>query len=123
MGPVPQSIVRDPEVTGNSGGNCVRYGALMTLPSVLVAIFLLVVGALVAFASSWIGARIEARREHARWLRERRFEAYREYLRTADKWATRAKSPTEAGPVPPEQIFYDEMTAAEAGVELVGPRK
>jgi hypothetical protein len=87
----------------------------------LVPVIAVVIGAFIAFLSSGVGARAEARREQARWIRERRFEAYREYLIASDKWAYRAGDPGLPGIQEPGQAFYDEMIVAEAGVELVGP--
>ncbi|NIY62063.1 hypothetical protein GQ603_16150 [Clavibacter michiganensis subsp. michiganensis] len=93
----------------------------MTQFSELVPVVAVVVGALIAFLSSGHGARTEARREQARWLRERRFEAYKEYLTTSDKWAMRAGDPDAPEVSEPGQAYYDEMSVAEAAVELVGP--
>ncbi len=98
-----------------------RDAVTVTPSSELVPVVAVVVGALIAFLSSGLGARTEARREQARWLRERRFEAYWEYLTASDKWATRAGDPTAPGAQEPGQSFYDEMIVAEAAVELVGP--
>lgn len=95
----------------------------MASVSALIPLSSVVVGAFLAFLFSRLGARAEAKREHARWLTERRFEAYRDFLATADKWATRATGPTDAGPAEPGQDFYDEMTAVEAAIELVGPQE
>ncbi|NEN04735.1 hypothetical protein G3T36_02525 [Diaminobutyricibacter tongyongensis] len=40
------------------------------------SLILVVVGALVTFAAGLIGAWIQSRREHSKWLRERRYEAF-----------------------------------------------
>jgi uncharacterized alpha-E superfamily protein len=77
-----------------------------------------IVGAALAFAFARIGARQERKSEHAKWLRERRFEAYRDFIASADKWSTRGENGSSAEP---GQEFYDEMVAAEAAVELLGP--
>lgn len=89
----------------------------------LVPVISVVVGAFIAFLFSGLGARTEARREQARWLRERRFEAYKEYLTASDKWAMRAVDLNARGAQEPGQSFYDEMIVAEAAVELVGPAR
>lgn len=79
----------------------------------------LLVGAFGATLLGFVGAWIQSRREHAKWYRERRFEAYLKFLTAADKWSVRMSQQHDSGEDPPE--FFDEMTSAEAGVELAGP--
>jgi hypothetical protein len=93
----------------------------MTLYLAAVPLVSVFSGALLAYCASQLGARTEARQEQARWLRERRFEAYAQFMVTTEKWATRAVVPEPQAGREPEQAFFDEMTAAEAGVELAGP--
>jgi hypothetical protein len=88
-----------------------------------ITIGAVVVGALLAFLGALWGTWKEAQREHARWLRERRHQAYEKFMAVMEKWATRAVIP---GPQPfrePDPEFYDEMTAAESAVDLVGPQE
>lgn len=86
------------------------------LPIVTVA-----VSAALSYVFARLGASSEGKQQHARWLREQRFDAYKTFLATADKWATRAKGPETDAEWEPGQDFYDEMTAAESAVELLGP--
>lgn len=67
------------------------------------------------------GASSEGRRAHERWLREQRFAAYTVFVATADKWATRADGPDADGVWRHDQEFYDEMTAVESALALLGP--
>jgi hypothetical protein len=90
--------------------------SLLVLPIVTV-----VLAAVLSFIFGRLGASSEGKRAHERWLREQRFEAYKTFLATADKWSTRAKGPDADAKWEPGQDFYDEMTAAESAVELLGP--
>jgi len=88
-----------------------------------VTIGAVIVGALLAFLAALWGARVEANREHARWLRERRHEAYEKFMAVTEKWATRAVIPEPQPFREPDSEFYDEMTAAESAVDLVGSQE
>ena len=80
-----------------------------------------VLAAVLSFIFGRLGASSEGKRAHERWLREQRYEAYKVFLATADKWSTRAKGPDADAAWEPGQDFYDEMTAAESAVELLAP--
>jgi len=80
-----------------------------------------VIAAVLSYLFARLGASSEGKREHERWLREQRFDAYKAFLAMTDKWATRAKGPDADADWEPGQDFYDEMTAAEGAVELLGP--
>lgn len=83
----------------------------------LVAVIPVVVGGLIAVAGGLVGAWIAGRREHSRWLREQRYEAYRAFIATADKWAIRMSS----GKLDQsDSEFYDAMVAVESAVDLIG---
>ncbi|OUE28913.1 hypothetical protein BFL35_16250 (plasmid) [Clavibacter michiganensis] len=97
------------------------YPDRMPLSLLVIPIVTVVLAASLSFFFGRLGASSEGKRAHERWLREQRFEAYKAFLATADKWATRAKGSDADGEWEPEQEFYDEMTAAESAVELLGP--
>jgi len=90
-------------------------------PSAVVPIVTVVLAAVLSYFFARLGASGEGKQQHERWLREQRLDAYKTFLATADKWATRAKGPDTGTDWEPGQDFYDEMTAAEGAVELLGP--
>ena len=71
----------------------------------------------VTVTSGFVGAWIQSRREHHRWIRERRYEAYVAFLSAADKWAIRMSEPNQDKEAPE---FYDEMVRGETAVDLIG---
>jgi hypothetical protein len=78
--------------------------------------------AFLAFLFSRLSARAEAKREHPRWLTGRWFEAYRNFLVTAEECAIRATGrPTLAGGTRARLLRRHDRR--EAAVELVGPQE
>jgi hypothetical protein len=75
-------------------------------------------GAGVAALFALIGAWIQSQREHTKWLRDRQYEAYSNFLATADRWAIRMLDTPDAERDQPD--YFDEMTSAEAAVDLLG---
>jgi hypothetical protein len=75
-------------------------------------------GALVAAAAGFIGAWLQGRREHEKWIRERRFEAYTRYMQVAQRWNVRLSAKIDGN----DEEFLDEMVAAEAEIDLLGPK-
>jgi len=69
---------------------------------------------IVAFGVSYL----TRRSEKSKWLRERRYEAYANFVSTIDRWAIRIANAPD--PADPEGLFYDEMVVAEAAVDLIG---
>jgi len=79
----------------------------------------LLVGALGAALIGLLGAWIQSRREHARWIREQRFDAYRDFFRVAERLAQIPDVDIEDG----EQEFMDRFRSAIGTVRLVGPER
>lgn len=132
--PKGKKIPANPETAGNNitimnrpAASCQlsvvsdTYSFAMTLSPSALPIATVVIAAVLSYLFARLGASIEGKREHQRWLREQRFGAYARFLATADKWATRAKGPDAGADWDPGQEFYDEMTTAESAVELLGP--
>jgi hypothetical protein len=51
----------------------------------LVLALFSVLGVVITLAGGLVGARIQSKREHKKWLRERRFEAYTKFLAYMDR--------------------------------------
>lgn len=56
-------------------------GAAVAIDPTALALLGIFGGAALTAIAGWIGAGIQARREHTKWLRERRYETYIEFLR------------------------------------------
>lgn len=82
-------------------------------------LFSLLVGALGAgsltVSGALLGAWLQARREHGRWVRERRFEAYLEFLRIVER------HPKLSIPAAEFDAYLNEVVDAKMTVMLVGP--
>lgn len=76
----------------------------------------LLVGALGAALLGLLGAWIQSRREHARWIREQRLAAYLDYIRLIERMPYLTKVDEET------LAFIDSLTASVATLRLVGPR-
>lgn len=74
----------------------------------------LIGGAVGAALIGLLGAWIQSRREHAKWLREQRMTLYLDFLREAEK---------PPGDVDPAEYgaYLDDLGIAYAAIELVGP--
>lgn len=68
--------------------------------------------------AGFLGERRESKREHARWVREQRFEAYRDFLRVAERLPSIAmdKTPDER-----DLDYLENMHDAVGKIRLVGP--
>jgi len=77
----------------------------------------LLVGALGAALLGLLGATIASRREHAKWVREQRMEAYRGFLR-----ATETVWPSQSSDAGVWREYMDGMGTTLADVRLVGPK-
>ena len=77
----------------------------------------LLVGALGAALLGLLGASIQARREHARWVRERRHEAYNAFMRVADRVRHRDQQANAAA----DASYYARIFEALGSIRLVGP--
>ena len=77
----------------------------------------LLVGALGAALLGLLGATIQARREHARWVRERRHEAYDAFMRLAERVRNRDQEANAAA----EASYYARVFEALGSIRLVGP--
>ena len=79
----------------------------------------LVVGAfgaaLLTAVAGAIGALVQGKREHARWVREQRFDAYRAYLRAVERMPS---PPTRRADF---EDFSEVVMDALADIGLVGP--
>lgn len=71
-----------------------------------------VVGGLLAFVGGLFGAWVQARREHSRWVREQRFEAYQRALRFIERMRGLGYDPVDD--VIEELIAEDMLDAPEA---------
>lgn len=80
----------------------------------------LLVGALgasiVGLLGGFAGASIQSRREHSRWVREQRIDAYRDFLR-----ATEQMWPSQSPEQSVWRAFMDEMGSALGVLTIVGP--
>lgn len=73
--------------------------------------------AVLTVIGGFIGSLLQSRREHARWIREARLEAYRDFLRIAERMPEiTSKEMTER-----EERYIDEMKDSLATVKLLGP--
>ncbi|WP_206446541.1 hypothetical protein [Agrococcus sp. KRD186] len=100
----------------------------------LLALLSIFGGAALTGLAGWIGATIQQRREHARWVRERRFEAFRKWLNLtkATVMLESEQMRSVAGAQPVGRGAADRMSAqvesvrtalpeAMSDVEMVGP--
>lgn len=96
------------------GGWALR-GSLSTMIDPLVA---LLVGAFGAAAltvgGGFLGAFLQHRREHERWIREQRFDAYRDFLSGAERMTTWVATSST------QEVLRDTQRAI-AAVRLLGP--
>lgn len=83
----------------------------------LVALFVGAFGAAgLAGIFTLVGLRIQANREHERWVRQQRLAAYLDYVRLAEKVPTiNSRTGEEA------KKFSDDLQAANATLRLLGP--
>lgn len=65
--------------------------------------------------AGFVGAAIANRREHAKWTREHRMNAYRDFLREAERPPEGERDPRLWS------AYLDELGVAYATIELVGP--
>ena len=86
-------------------------------PTVL-AILAIFGGAALAGAATLLGAAIQARREHRRWLREKRYEAHLNILGLTDH---HQRSKTRKGLPPEDPSVQRELTEAVSAIALLGP--
>lgn len=77
----------------------------------------LLVGALGAALLGLLGASIQSRREHARWVRERRHEAYNAFMRVAERVRNRDQEANATA----EASYYTRVFEALGSIRLVGP--
>ena len=64
-----------------------------------------------------VGAIVQHRREHTRWLREQRLSAYLDFLRLADRITTMPRLASEDG-----IKFLNDLQTATASLRLLGPK-
>ncbi|WP_395640347.1 hypothetical protein [Pseudolysinimonas sp.] len=88
----------------------------------------LLVGALGAAVIGLLGAWIQSRREHRRWVRERRFEAHLAFLRICESLTEDGRISAMTGEFPrslgtPQEVreLMVEITDGHAAVMLLGP--
>ncbi len=80
------------------------------------ALLSVLVGALGASLLGLLGAWIQSRREHTRWVREQRFAAYNGLIKLAERITPRDS--TDAGD---DAAFFAELFQALGTLRLVGP--
>ena len=80
------------------------------------ALLSVLVGALGASLLGLLGAWIQSRREHTRWVREQRFAAYNGLMKLAERITPR--EPTDS---PDDAEFFAELFQALGTLRLVGP--
>jgi hypothetical protein len=104
----------------------------MTDPiSVLVGAGAVLFGALIAGAFSLLVPHLQTRRDHARWLREARLNAYSDYLSAIDVWMDSATirwleakyNPSSTIGPNQERLdrLEDEVSRAQSRLVLLGP--
>jgi len=77
----------------------------------------LLVGALGAALLGLLGATIQGRREHTKWVRERRHDAYNAFMRAADRVRHRDQEVNPAA----DAAYYARIFEALGSIRLVGP--
>lgn len=90
----------------------------------MVALLGAVIGALLAGVFGLIGALVASKREHVKWLREKRYEAYDHYLRLVDRTGTALASSQHDGvglDLPSVAQMLAAVIDAKAPVLLLGP--
>lgn len=104
----------------------------MTDPiSVIVGAGAVMVGALIAGAFSLLVPHLQTRRDHVRWLREARLNAYSDYLSAIDVWMESATirwleakyDPSPAISPDQERLdrLEDEVSRSQSRLVLLGP--
>lgn len=81
----------------------------------------LLVGALGAAVLGLIGAAIQARREHSKWLREKRYDAHLAFLVLVDRHTTNAK--LQEGPKTKAAVkeALEGLNESVSAISLLGP--
>ena len=81
----------------------------------------LLVGALGASLIGLFGAWVQSRREHARWLREKRYEGHLAFLRLTDRHTTNAQ--LGRGPKTKDDVkeAIEEINEVVSAISLIGP--
>lgn len=78
----------------------------------------LLVGALGAALLGLLGAWIQSRREHVKWVREQRLAAYLDFVRAGEGLSTWVRENT-----PTATKRYEDLLSAVGAVRLVGPNE
>ncbi|MFW8744876.1 hypothetical protein [Mesorhizobium japonicum] len=79
----------------------------------------LLIGALGAALLGLLGAWIQSRREHQKWVREQRLAAYGEFLRLSSRMEALPSGPIKNR----RSAYFDSLAEAVSSVHLVGPKK
>jgi hypothetical protein len=93
----------------------------MSLPLEIDPLFALLVGALGASLIGLFGAWVQSRREHKRWLLQKRYDAYEAYLSQIDKHALDSRG--NAGPktLKEMKVAIHPVSEAVTAISLLGP--
>lgn len=87
----------------------------------------LISGASTAAVIGLLGAWIQSRREHSKWLRERRFEAYRDFMVDMDAFRRLRSQPATVVTIRKLKRQHEQFAATFPGsfeaVSLLGPRR
>jgi hypothetical protein len=81
----------------------------------------LLVGALGAAVLGLFGAWVQSRREHSKWLREKRYEAYLTFLLLNDKHTTRSQLGENPQNDKEIAVAIEPINAAVSALSLLGP--
>ena len=74
---------------------------------------------IVGLVGGFIGSAIQSRREHVRWLREQRLIALDRFVRLLDRFPDVSDG---AEPTPEDSDAVDDLSAAVASIDLLGPQ-
>jgi hypothetical protein len=75
----------------------------------------------VALAAAWVGARLQARQEQDRWLREKRYNAYEAYLAQIDKHALDSRNGVGPRTQKEMKVAIHPVSEAVTSISLLGP--
>jgi hypothetical protein len=96
----------------------------MTLTPIEVALIAasgVVVGGLIAGGFALLTGWLQGRREHKRWVRQRRLDAYLVYLRLADQMMYTHAEADQAASVPEMWVRMPQVLEADSDIAFIGP--